>query len=330
MRQQHGFTLVEVMISMGLTIVVMAAVFGLLMKGQTTFQREPEIAALQQDARMGLQMITRDLTLAGLMTPAPLAIVPNDGGGLNPDGITIVYADPEVPISSPKCPGGGGGCGTIGQSATLFIDPDTFQPLQIYPEHAYHQGQVLFAIETADCNGDGSIGVVPFELTQEPAMAGGRLRLNHNPGNGVADLNLPGGFNDAIEEDCAVIGVFRVIQYRVDPFPTTRHPNLQRRSVGVTEWTDIGRNIENLQFSYGIGCDNVMVDSPATPDFDDPSTWITRVGLVLSARSETANLVGSSENDFQQESFIMKRFATSMALRNILAQAQSLDPVFHN
>jgi prepilin-type N-terminal cleavage/methylation domain-containing protein len=53
-RFDKGFTLVEVLIAMFLTVVIMGAVFGLLQRGQRGFQREPEISELNQNARVGV------------------------------------------------------------------------------------------------------------------------------------------------------------------------------------------------------------------------------------------------------------------------------------
>ena len=64
-----GFTLVEVLISMLITLIVMSAVFGLLSRGQSTFQREPEIADMQQTARSALDMVSRDALQAGAGLP---------------------------------------------------------------------------------------------------------------------------------------------------------------------------------------------------------------------------------------------------------------------
>ena len=49
-----GFTLIEMMIAVAITTAVMASVYLLLQKGQTSFQREPEVADMNQSARAGL------------------------------------------------------------------------------------------------------------------------------------------------------------------------------------------------------------------------------------------------------------------------------------
>ncbi len=107
---ERGFTLVEVMIALLLTLTVMASVFGLLHRGSESFRREPEISDLNQSARSGVDMISRDLIMAGFKTPAHSAILWSDGGLINPDEITVIFADPDVPTSEPlKCSANGGG-----------------------------------------------------------------------------------------------------------------------------------------------------------------------------------------------------------------------------
>ncbi len=65
----QGFSLIEVLIALLITVIVMSAVFGLLVRGQRGFQREPEIADMNQNTRFGLDMISRDLAMAGYRTP---------------------------------------------------------------------------------------------------------------------------------------------------------------------------------------------------------------------------------------------------------------------
>jgi prepilin-type N-terminal cleavage/methylation domain-containing protein len=350
-RTDRGFSLIEITIAVALTLIVMAGVFGLLQRGQASFRREPEITDLNQSARNGLDMMARDLTLAGYKTPATTAILWANGGGLNPDQITIVYSDPDVPTAEPvKCGGAGGGggqagggggqggggqggggpCNTIGQSSVLNVDPNTMDPRLDDPTQAYKNGQILFAFETADCNGDGQIGMIPFQLTQPPRMtnAGGTdtLNLNHNP-SGNAGLNPPGGFNGEVHPDCAIIGVFRVIQYRVNPLPPTPNPNLERRDLSLAEpWIAVSRNIENLQIQYAVGTGNVFVDVPAQPT-SDPATWINRVQVTIGGRTESLNLEGGSQGVFQaSDTHVRRSFSTTVSLRNIFfasAQASS-------
>ena len=96
-----GFTLVEVIVALAVTLIMIGSVFGLMAGGQATFRRETQVANMQMSTRSGLQLLSRDLTMAGYRTPPASAIIWADGGGLQPDEITIVYADPDVALSRP-------------------------------------------------------------------------------------------------------------------------------------------------------------------------------------------------------------------------------------
>ena len=74
---------------------------------------------MQQSARAGLEMINRDLMLAGFETPPAMAILWTNGIDTTdpplPDSITIVYADENVPTSQPvKCKD---------REQTAYLDP---------------------------------------------------------------------------------------------------------------------------------------------------------------------------------------------------------------
>jgi hypothetical protein len=324
-----------VLLAVAVTLIIMGSVFGLLTGGQDSFGRENEVADMQMSTRAGLDMMSRDLTMAGFRTPPASAILWNDGGGIQPDEVTLVYADPNVPISKPlQCGtagvgGGGGACGTIGQSATLNIDVATLDPAPSVPESAYSQGMVLSAIETEDCNGDGQVGIVPFQVTDPPTVtyANGQptLNVNHNPGNLATELNPPGGFNGEVREDCAVVGMFRVITYRVSPPPPVGNPTLERRD--LTEgpaWLTVAHNIENLQVRYGIGTGDALLDAPMATPLDDPLTWINRVNITLTGRSESRNLKGASAGVFDPaDTYLRMTFSSMVSLRNVAAQADN-------
>jgi prepilin-type N-terminal cleavage/methylation domain-containing protein len=366
---EKGFTLIELTIAVLIMTVISGAIFMLLRKGQDSFGRESEVADLNQSARVGLDRMSRDLMMAGYRTPPAMAITWVDGGGINPDQLTIVYAEDNVPLSNPlKCGdsggcvdnsnsnnnnnnntgGGGGPCKTIEMSSTLRLDPCSIDPelpkdengvtLTDYAQNAYTDEMILFAIETEDCNGDGQVGAFPFEVTQPPKMgnAGGGpvLQINHNPGHGDADINRPGGFNRAIEPDCAVIGLFRVVQYRINPLPPAANPMLERRDLSTGEpWTPVSANIENLQVQYGVGNATTFVDVPAQqPNPEDPSTWITRVRVTIGGRSESTNLQGASAGVFDAgDTHIRKTFSTVVSLRNqVYSAAEKTDLVDYN
>ena len=54
---------------MAVTLIVCGAIFGLLAGGQTAFRREPELADRQQNIRVAMDLILRDIANAGSGMP---------------------------------------------------------------------------------------------------------------------------------------------------------------------------------------------------------------------------------------------------------------------
>jgi len=338
---EHGFSLIEVLLAIMLTVIVMASVFAVLHRGQRSFEREPEVADMQQNARSGLARVSADLVMAGYKTPPAMAVLWEDGGGINPDSITIVFADPDVPTASPFTGAAGS---TIESSSTLFLDTSTLDPAPGDPGNSYDQGMTLMAIETGDCNGDGQIGFHLFDTTQDsqctsaggpgggggpPGGGGGcdTLMVNHNP-SATSGLNAPGGFNGSVQADCAIIGFFRMIQYRINPPPPAANPSLERRDLSINEpWTPVANNIENLQFRYLIANSPLEVDAPpAAPDPANPLTWIVGVNPTVSGRTQSVDLEGASQGVFATEdTHVRKAFSSSVSLRNVAAAASRIE-----
>ncbi len=151
------------------------------------------------------------------------------------------------------------------------------------------------------------------------------MNLNHNPGKGSAGINLPGGFQNDVTTQCAVIGLFHIVQYRVNPLPPAENPALERRDLALGGvWTPLAANIENLQVQYTQGVVENFEDEPSLiPMGNDPNSFITRVRITVSGRSESRNLEGATAGVFAAEDTHMRRtFTTTVSLRNQLAQAQ--------
>ena len=157
------------------------------------------------------------------------------------------------------------------------------------------------------------------------------MSLNHNSGNDENDFNRPGGFNDALDADCTIFGVFSMIQYRINPLPPADNPALERRDLreGST-WYPVANNIENLQVQYAIGDSDVFQDTFPLPDENDPSTWVTQVRVTLSGRSASTDLQGASEGDYADGNRLRQVFTTTVVMRNITAKAGLQDLTYYN
>ncbi len=104
LRQERGVTLVEVMAAMVISLIIMSAAFTALISSQKAARVNELIAHTQQNSRIAIELIARDIKMAGFgMTGAVGAcntgIVPNDenpnpannaGGDRGPDSISLV------------------------------------------------------------------------------------------------------------------------------------------------------------------------------------------------------------------------------------------------
>lgn len=95
-----GFSLLEMMVAITVTLIIMGSVYGLIAQGQNAFGREPLVADRQQQIRLAMDRIQKDVVSAGLglgpyfQTFAPglnglgplgvrVAGDPNQGGGMS-------------------------------------------------------------------------------------------------------------------------------------------------------------------------------------------------------------------------------------------------------
>ncbi|RLB12640.1 MAG: hypothetical protein DRG82_16825, partial [Deltaproteobacteria bacterium] len=67
-RQDQGFTLVELLIAMVISLVVMGAIYGTFKSQQDSFIIQDQVTAMQQNLRAGMYVMSRDIQMAGYVT----------------------------------------------------------------------------------------------------------------------------------------------------------------------------------------------------------------------------------------------------------------------
>jgi prepilin-type N-terminal cleavage/methylation domain-containing protein len=105
---QHGdggFTLLEMMVSMGIFLLICGSAFTLLGVSQRRYQSESQVLNSFQEARLGLDQMVRDISDAGYPPPNQFEFPPNTTNGPN----YSQYADTPVTwnpnyTSSPQVP----------------------------------------------------------------------------------------------------------------------------------------------------------------------------------------------------------------------------------
>lgn len=99
-RPQHGFSLIELMVAMALGMVLTLAIGQVFMSSRYTNTSTDESARMQENARFALQLIERELRMAGYLkngstatySVAAPALATTESTGLNSsDAITVRY-----------------------------------------------------------------------------------------------------------------------------------------------------------------------------------------------------------------------------------------------
>lgn len=108
-RRQAGFSMIELMIAMVVTLLVTGAMFGLMTAGQSAFRREPQLTDRQQSIRQAMAAIEEDVQRAGLGLPASVQVFTDglDGAGgpgviaanQRTDHLEMVTGDPNCGVA---------------------------------------------------------------------------------------------------------------------------------------------------------------------------------------------------------------------------------------
>jgi type II secretory pathway pseudopilin PulG len=101
-RKAHGgFTLIEIMVSVGLLLALIGATFGVLIATNNTSQRIYRIASTQETARLALDMLAADIRGAGLgIASGEVGIAPG-GSSASTTRIPVIFSGPDVVVQEP-------------------------------------------------------------------------------------------------------------------------------------------------------------------------------------------------------------------------------------
>ena len=120
--QENGFSLVELIIAMAVTLIVTGAMYGLLSGGQSAFRREPELSDRQQNIRLSMDMIMRDVSSAGASMPP---FVQAFRIGLDGGTIAACVDNAGATVTCPVAPSGANA-----DELEILANPQGFEPEQ--------------------------------------------------------------------------------------------------------------------------------------------------------------------------------------------------------
>lgn len=96
--RQRGFSLIELMVAMTITLIISGAIYGLLSSGQSAFRREPALVDRQQNIRIAMDLIVRDIQNggAGMTTFTQVFTDDNPPNSMNDPGPALGSVPSEI------------------------------------------------------------------------------------------------------------------------------------------------------------------------------------------------------------------------------------------
>lgn len=216
MKREHGFSLVELMVTLAILVIIVGTTLVSLTQAIQATQTVTQMADTQENLRAGLNYMVRDLAQAGESIPQGGIALPNTGGVVNvnkPSPPTFAYKFPVAStVLQAITPGFGQGLPTATPSptvsgVTLFGPNNTDMVTMIYADNSLIDNTIPatphtlneFPINLAASGGNpgcaGTISATGGQVTFDPAcvnvsigntgLHAGDLIMFQNP-NGVA------------------------------------------------------------------------------------------------------------------------------------------------
>ena len=266
-----GFTLVELLVTMLLSIVVLAGIGLTYFSQQRSYMVQSQVVPAQQNLRAGLHMISWDARMAGFgFTSGRISFY--DGSGTdfafaleifntNPDRVDIIYADANITtsITNPM--------------------PSSSAELNVASTDGFGVGDLVIITD-----GDNA-SLLEITTVQDVA-----LKLQHNAGG---TINPPGGHNIFPAPDGyntgAKIYKIRYLSYDVDNSDPA-HPEMRvdfDGPLGSQVYMPIAENVEDLQavYIFADGGEAATYDN-ADGDSTNDSNDIRSIRITVAARTD--------------------------------------------
>jgi prepilin-type N-terminal cleavage/methylation domain-containing protein len=314
---QAGFSMIELLVAMVMTLIVSGAIFGLLTGGQNAFRREPELTDRQQNVRIAMDLIKRDVAGAGAgMVPFVQAFTNlADGAGGFPTGYTAGVINGgatdilEVLTASGSCPSVTLPAVPLASDATWPSAanenlPSCF-PDNTAPNSFFYLGSGAVADRGAYGvrmgRGNVAAKVAPFQI-----VLAGTASLNPTGGTSAGFCDVIGA-PSGLSPNCLILFPVDVVRYQIAPDPDDATlPALWRSRTGQFanagnniggplnggNWEVVARGIEDMQVEYfrngawGSTPGDVYCDGPCTaPVVADFNRLVRQVRVTLSARA---------------------------------------------
>ncbi|MGE3179727.1 MAG: type II secretion system protein J [Vicinamibacterales bacterium] len=295
-RDERGYSLIELIVSMGLMTVVMAATLGGLSDATKANDAVLNVTGMNSAIRAGMDLLVRDMLQVGSGLPPGHVIDVPSGAGATPillpgppgSAFTLPAGSTDIPAVLPL-PGAGPTIGGVATDVliTLTADntflnmalsamTDTTVDIAAGPDLATGPDRVvpgqLMMLQKGSVTTLVQVTHVDLPNRRLTFADGDSLNLNQSAA-AAGNLTALNAAEPANTASAANISRVRMVSYYIDADTDPQHPRLVRRinnghqtTFDNTLGNAVGMDIENLQFSFdlvdGIGNPaNVRMDA---------------------------------------------------------------------
>jgi prepilin-type N-terminal cleavage/methylation domain-containing protein len=233
--KNQGFTLVELLVAMAIAAVILTAIFKTFKSQQDSYVVQSQLAMTQQNVRGAMQLISRDIQMAGYYTNFETSIITMDWDDMGGDESMhpIIYARDNI--------------SAVGDGIKDNTD------LIVIVKASMENGRQLASGEAASGTTASSTLRDAGNLTQDKYALLVKNDLSRaeffrvTNSTGIITLSKP--LVESYTEDDWIFRADIIIYYVDDADPD--HPNLMRRNLGNNEQAQVmAEDIDNIQFRY--------------------------------------------------------------------------------
>jgi len=325
MARQAGLSLVELMVSIAISMTVLSGVVQVLVVSKSNFVTERELSGLQENARFAIKYLGDQIRMAGFSS-CNKAVVPNFGNGIR--GATGIWHLANLGLTGYEYDEG---IGTFPADFSAAVAENTdaivvrraedvdlrisgvhnmgTATMPLNKSHPYKPGQP-FVVTTADC-----LQISVFQSSGPANPANNATTIQHQAGGGISPGNcngqvrgnffcnaagvITGGSNGSIFPSGSRVMLLRSEAYFVGASATDATvPALFRERMYLEESTstidtiaeELVQGVENMQVLYGVDTvGNGTANRYETAE--DVTDWNSVVTVRLMLRMRSVNPV---------------------------------------
>ncbi len=332
--RQTGITLIEILVSLALSLIILAGVMHIFLNNKQTYRVQEAFARIQENGRFAMQFISKDLRMAGyvgcggkISNPTNMANYyppPPEPDDHTADEVSMFtgsgiegfeYGDLPVPLSN----------AVSLTTANVVAGSDIVRVKRAASTGARLTGNMT--TDNANIQLDGATALGLFEendymfisdcekadifVANNVSASAGTITIAHSN-----SVNLDNRLSKAYQEDAEVYKFVNTTYYIGNN--VAGEPALFRRSLlnaGNLSEEELVEGIEDLQLLYGEdtdddGAPNIYVDSGSVTNWEN----IVAVRVELQVRSIEDNLAKTMSAYGDKR--LRRTFTTSIAIRN--------------